>query len=157
MEIERKFLIESFPDFLPLKSECDMQQIYISFAPVVRARSKNADGKESYRLTVKGKGELCREEIETSITKEQFEGLMRIAGKEPIKKHKKNYCLPDGHILECSLVDGGTENEFMYAEVEFSSVKEAESFEPPEYLVKEVTYDNYYKMNRYWQRTRLDV
>ena len=80
---------------------------------------------------------------------------MRVAGKEPIKKHKRCYVLPDGHILECSLVDEGKDTSFMYAEVEFRSVKEAEEFSPPEFLKKEVTYDNSYKMNNYWQRTRL--
>ncbi|MBR5721738.1 MAG: hypothetical protein IKX78_04580 [Clostridia bacterium] len=155
MEIERKFLIESFPEGLPLKSECDMLQIYLSVTPTVRARSRKAGGRESYKLTIKSPGELCREEIETAITKKQFYALMKIAGKNPITKHKKCYILPDGHILECSLVDRGTENEFMYAEVEFGSVKEAEEFIPPEFLKKEVTYDNSYKMNNYWQRTRL--
>ena len=149
MEIERKFLIDGFPEGLSLKSECDMLQIYLSVTPTVRARSKAAGGKETYKLTVKGPGELCREEIETAITKKQFYGLVKIAGKTPITKHKRCYFLPDGHILECSLVDGGT------AEVEFRSVKEAEEFVPPEFLKKEVTYDNSYKMNNYWQRTRL--
>lgn len=154
-EIERKFLIDSFPDALPLRSECHMRQKYLSVMPTVRARSKKTKDKETYRITIKGPGELCREEIEVSITKEQFEGLMRIAGKEPIKKHKKCYTLPDGNILECSLVDEGKETSFMYAEVEFRSVKEAEDFSPPEFLKKEVTYDNSYKMNNYWQKTRL--
>jgi len=155
MEIERKFLIDRFPESLPLKSECEMLQLYISVMPTVRARSKKVGDKETYRLTVKGSGELCREEIETSVTKEQFEGLCRIAEKEPIKKLKRCYSLPDGLVLECSLVDEGTENEFMYAEVEFESVAAAEAFVPPDYLGKEVTYDNSWKMNNYWKRTRL--
>ena len=155
MEIERKFLIDRFPESLPLESECEMRQIYISVMPTVRARSKKVGDKETFRLTVKGSGELCREEIETSVTKEQFEALCRVAEKEPIRKLKRCYKLPDGHLLECSLVEEGTENEFMYAEVEFESVAAAEAFVPPEYLGKEVTYDNSWKMNNYWKRTRL--
>jgi len=155
MEIERKFLIDRFPESLPLKSECEMLQLYISVMPTVRARSKKVGDKETYRLTVKGSGELCREEIETSVTKEQFDGLCRIAEKEPIKKLKRCYSLPDGLVLECSLVDEGTETEFMYAEVEFESVEAAEKFVVPDFLGKEVTYDNYWKMNNYWKRTRL--
>lgn len=155
MEIERKFLIDRFPDALPLESECEMRQIYLSVMPTVRARSKKTGDKETYKITVKGSGELCREEIETSVTKEQFEGLCRIAGKEPIHKLKRNYILPDGLLLECSLVDEGTETEFMYAEVEFETVEAAEAFTVPDYLGKEVTYDNSWKMNNYWKRTRL--
>lgn len=155
MEIERKFLIDRFPESLPLESECEMLQLYISVMPTVRARSKKVGDKETYRLTVKGSGELCREEIETSVTKEQFEALCRVAEKEPIKKLKRCYSLPDGLVLECLLVDEGTETEFMYAEVEFESVEAAEKFVVPDFLGKEVTYDNYWKMNNYWKRTRL--
>ena len=155
MEIERKFLIDRFPESLPLESECEMRQIYISVMPTVRARSKKVGDKETFRLTVKGSGELCREEIETSVTRKQFEALCRVAEKEPIRKLKRCYKLPDGLLLECSLVDEGTENEFMYAEVEFESVAAAEAFVPPDYLGKEVTYDNSWKMNNYWKRTRL--
>ena len=43
----------------------------------------------------------------------------------------------------------------MYAEVEFESVEAAEKFVVPDFLGKEVTYDNYWKMNNYWKRTRL--
>ncbi len=156
MEIERKFLIDRFPEGLPLKAEYDMQQIYLSVMPTVRARSRKIGDRETYRMTVKGKGELCREEIEISINKEQYEAFVRIAGKEPIRKHKRDYILPEGLVLECSAVDEGTENYFMYAEVEFGSVEEAEAFQAPDFLGKEVTYDSYWKMNNYWKRTRLE-
>lgn len=156
MEIERKFLIDRFPDVLPLISECEMHQLYISVMPTVRARSKKTSDGETYRLTVKGSGELVREEIEIDISKEQFDGLCRVAEKEPIKKLLRCYALPDGLVLECSLVDEGTKTEFMYAEVEFESVEAAEKFDVPDFLGQEVTYDNSWKMNNYWKRTRLE-
>ena len=90
-----------------------------------------------------------------SLSAEKYEAFLRIVGKDPIRKHKCDYILPGGLVLECSLVDEGIENEFMYAEVEFPSVEEAEAFEVPPYLGKEVTYDRYWKMNNYWKRTRL--
>ena len=155
MEIERKFLIDRFPEGLPLKAEYEMRQIYLSVMPTVRARSRKMNGRETYRMTIKGSGDLCREEIEIDITVKQFEAFLRIVGKEPITKRKRDYILPEGYILECSVVDEGTENEFMYAEVEFASVEEAEAFEVPDCLGKDVTYDRYWKMNNYWQRTRL--
>ena len=48
-----------------------------------------------------------------------YDALVAMTGLEPIKKELKKYQLPDGHILECCNVDPGTENNFMYAEVEF--------------------------------------
>lgn len=47
-----------------------------------------------------------------------------------IRKDYRIYQLPDGRKLECSLVDGGTENAFLYAEVEFPTVEEANAFVP---------------------------
>ncbi len=49
-----------------------------------------------------------------------------------IHKDYRVYRLPDGHLLECSMVDG----KFAYAEVEFASVEEAKAFEMPAFLHK---------------------
>ena len=61
----------------------------------------------------------------------------------------------NGHTLEVSLVDPGTENEFLYGEVEFESVEEAMAYEWPFEGAVDVTKDDSFKMNRYWERTRL--
>lgn len=152
MEIERKYLIDKFPDGLPLLEECTMYQGYVSVEPAVRIRKKVYDGGVSYKMTIKSAGELAREEIEFPITKKVFEELKRVFCPVMIEKIKKNYSLPGGLTLECSLVDKDTEFRFMYAEVEFKTTEEAESFAAPAFLGKEITYDNSYKMNNYWAK-----
>ena len=44
MEIERKFLLDSFPQGLPLLEESVMEQGYLCTDPVVRIRSHEKDG-----------------------------------------------------------------------------------------------------------------
>ena len=61
--------------------------------------------------------------------------------------------LEDGHLLECNLVDG----KFAYAEVEFDSIEEAERFQMPPFLLKDVTEDPYYSMSGYWRRHQITV
>lgn len=63
MEIERKIILTSLPDEVPVHHST-VEQIYISLNPEVRLR-KNLDSDVPFRLTVKGDGTLCREEIET--------------------------------------------------------------------------------------------
>ena len=51
-EIERKFLIEEFPD-LPLLEEAEAFQVYLSVEPVVRILKKVSKEKTSYVLCFK--------------------------------------------------------------------------------------------------------
>lgn len=155
-EIERKFLIESFPANLPLKQRSNVYQAYLSTEPEVRIRRIEADGKDmAYFLTIKSSGALVRQEVEMSICAEHFYAL---AGMEPHSFIEKKFCvyeLPNGLRLECSSVDEGSSFGFMYAEVEFPSVEEAEHFMPCFDYVAEVTHCADYKMKNYWKRTRL--
>ena len=154
MEIERKFLIDKFPEGLQLKEESTMYQGYISVMPTVRIRKKVSEKGTSYKMTIKSQGEMVRHEVEFDIPENKYNELQEVFCPNPIIKLKRNYILPDGKVLECNLVDEGSETEFMYAEIEFSSVEEAESYSLPDFLNTEVTYDNSYKMNNYWRRTR---
>ena len=108
-------------------------------------------------LTIKSNGELIRDEIEVKISKAQYDALVAMTGLEPIKKELKKYQLPDGHILECCNVDPGTENNFMYAEVEFEDEDTANKFTPLPIFTKEVTSDASYKMKNYWAKTRINT
>ena len=154
MEIERKFLIDKFPEELQLKEESTMYQGYISVMPTVRIRKKVSEKGTSYKMTIKSSGEMVRHEVEFDIPEKKYNELQEVFCPNPIIKLKRNYILPDGKVLECNLVDEGSETEFMYAEIEFESVEEAENYILPDFLNKEVTYDNSYKMNNYWKRTR---
>ncbi|MBR5485467.1 MAG: CYTH domain-containing protein [Oscillospiraceae bacterium] len=151
MEIERKFLIDGFPN-LPVLSQAVMEQGYLTTEPVVRIRSKKTQDGVNYKLCIKGKGTLVREEIETPITQEVFEKIKRFIGVPLIRKEFREYSLPDGLILEVSCVDEGEPTQFYYAEVEFDSVEAANKFTPPEFLGKELTEDPTFTMSHHWRR-----
>ena len=166
MEIERQWLFDI--DKAPMHS-CfaykDMEQSYLSLEPEVRLRKETPnlvfelafETCTTYWITIKGNGDLSREEINKEITKEEYKALKRIGNitedKVIRKIHWETYI--DQYKLELNIVDKGTENEFCYGEIEFGSEEEALAFEPLDWFGKEVTYDNSYKMKNYWKRTRL--
>ena len=151
MEIERKFLIDSFPD-LPLIEQAVCYQGYLSVRPVVRIRKKVDGDIATYKLCFKGKGTIARQEVELDITEEVYEQLVELLQGAPVRKDYRVYRLPGGERLECSLVDPGEPTEFMYAEVEFATLEEARRFAPPGFLNREVTEQPGYSMGSYWSR-----
>lgn len=160
MEIERKFLLEKFPP-IPTYEEYEVTQGYISIDPEVRIRKKvtltgQFKGHVDCKLAVKGDGLLEREEIETVISEEVFERLKNFIGKPMIQKIYRRYQLDD-KVLECSAVDLSLSSAFIYAEVEFESKQDAQAFQWPFQDGVEVTYDQDFKMKRYWERTRLNT
>lgn len=158
MEIERKFLLKSLPDLKP-DSRSHVLIGYVDTDPVVRIYSREEligeqKGKMTYRMTIKGHGQLVRAEIECDIPANFFKKTAAFIGNDLIVKDYYVYT-HNGHTLEVSLVDPGTENEFLYGEVEFESVEEAMAYEWPFEGAVDVTKDDSFKMNRYWERTRL--
>ena len=76
MEIERKWMVNGWPEGLPLREEFAMRQGYISVGPTVRIREEAlTGGRTDYILCFKSGGGLAREEIERSIDKALFEDL----------------------------------------------------------------------------------
>ena len=148
MEIERKFKLIEFPN-LPEVAFLDQWQGYLATDPEVRIRrtENHTKGIETYILCIKSVGDLVRHEVETEITREQFEELASMLDYPLIHKELHAYRLPDGHVMECSRVDDGA---FSYAEVEFASVEEANAWTPPEWLGREMTYEKGFKMRQYW-------
>lgn len=161
MEIERKFLIDGFPDGLELIFHGHVEQCYLSISPPEVRASKSVPcedtpGEVYCRLTIKGEGDLAREEIETEITEEQFDAIAQMTGRDPIVKDFRVYDLYDGFKLEVSLVDGGKPESFMYAEVEFPSIEAANAFVPPDYLGEELTHRPGARMKNYWLNGKID-
>ncbi len=151
MEIERKFLIDHFPDEFPLLHRSIMRQGYLCTRPAVRIRSTEREGKITYILCVKGKGTLVREEVEVPLTADAFGRMASILGAPLIEKDLRVYALPGGEHLECNLVDG----HFWYAEVEFPTVEAARAFTPPPFLGREVTEEPGFSMAAYWEKRTL--
>lgn len=159
MEIERKFLLLGLPDIQEEK-HVRIEQGYLSINPEVRIRSYEViagkdKGHVDYLLTIKGDGDLSREEVETYIDKDSFDRIAKLIGNPLIEKDYRKYRLGD-HILQCSVVDPGTKDEFIYAEIEFPTEEEAKAYELPLNGAVDVTYDKSYKMKNYWTRTRVE-
>ena len=161
MEIERKWMVEGWPDGLPLVEEFRMRQGYISVQPTVRIREEaKTDGPTRYILCFKSAGGLAREEIEQPIEKELFDQLAaRIIAKPLIEKLRRTYLLPDGCHLEVNNVDAGQPGAFWYAEIEYPTVTAARQWDPAPcglsgYLSDEVTGQPGQSMGAYWERTR---
>lgn len=152
-EIERKWLMEGFPEgLLPEEERWEMEQGYLSFGPAVRIRRETRAGDTRYRLTIKGDGTLTRTEVELELTPEQYTALSGLLAAPAVLKEQRRYRLPEGRLLECNLVDAGSPTAFYYAEVEFASEAEAGAFQPPAFLGREVTEERGFSMAAYVRR-----
>lgn len=173
MEIERKWLLKKLPD-VPCREKATCYQAYVSVKPVVRIREQGvpcggaAGTGSDYRMTVKGKGSIAREEIEFPITAEQYRDILRAIGDPaPIRKDDYYYDLTgrcDESVLadpseglRVDIVDPGTPDSFLYAEVEFQTEEAARAFTFPfpECAAVDVSEEAAWKMNNYWARTRM--
>lgn len=156
LEIERKFLMDGFPVGLDLISEVDIEQGYVSIDPEVRIR-KAVDkhtGREEFRMTIKGDGDLTRNEIETNITSDFYYDTVDFLDVNMIQKDYKKYKLGQWK-LEVACVDPGTDRAFFYGEIEFPTEQDAKDFVVPSYFGREITFNEDYKMKYYWKRTRM--
>lgn len=140
MEIERKFKVKSAPENLNAYRKIKMSQGYISVNPTIRIRKE--DG--LCFLTIKGSGGLAHEEYQLEITNEQFEGLTSKLETPFLEKTRYVIPLPCGLTAELDIFEGVLSS-LMVVEVEFESVEQACSFEPPYWFGEDVTEDYRYK------------
>lgn len=161
MEIERKWLVNGWPQGLAVTEEFAMRQGYVSVRPTVRIREEAlAGGETKYILCFKSEGGLAREEVETELPRAVFADVEeKIIAKPLVKKLRRGYALPGGLTLEVNLVDEGQPTSFMYAEVEFATEAQACVWQPEEcglgaYLTNEVTNTPGQSMGAYWEQTR---
>ena len=142
-EIERKFLVTGeLPDDLDQYPSEQIGQGYVAVAEdgtEVRVRARGGD----YTLTVKSGPSRVRVEEEIEIDERRFESLWALTAGRRIEKRR--YVLPAGDQLSIELdVYGGELDGLVTAEIEFDSVDEAESFEPPPWIGSDVTGDGGY-------------
>lgn len=140
MEIERKFLITALPDDLDSYPFHLIEQGYLSTDPVVRVRRQD----DEYYMTYKGKGFLAREEYNLPLNREAYEHLLAKADGNIIRK--KRYLIPikDSSLtIELDIFEG-IFAPLIIAEVEFTSIEEAESFTPPAWFKEDVTNNKQY-------------
>lgn len=136
MEIERKFLInkEDLPTNLKDYPALEIEQGYLCIGPVVRIRRQN----DEYYLTYKSGGLMAREEYNLPLNKEAYEHLKPKA--DGLVICKTRYLIPekDGLTIELDVFHSDYEG-LLLAEVEFSSIEEANAYIPPEWFGRDVT------------------
>lgn len=139
MEIERKFLVHTFPENLNTFPLRHIEQGYLNTAPVIRIRRDN----DRYELTYKSKGLLSREEYNLPLTEEAYRHLIpKIDGRLITKKR---YMIPIDHTLTAELdVFEGDLAPLVLVEVEFPDEKSAKSFIAPDWFGEDVTFSGKY-------------
>lgn len=146
MEIEKKYLVTSFPEGLQQYEKWEIEQCYLCTRPTIRIRKKN----EEYILTYKnrradmgGRGKLCvADEVEVPLTKDAYEHLKEKADGKCICKTR--YRIPyETYTIELDIFHNDYEG-FLLAEVEFGSVEESENFTPPFWFGEDVSGDFHY-------------
>lgn len=144
MEIERKYLVDKVPFDLSRYPCRHIEQGYLSTEPVVRIRRDNND----YILTYKSKGLMIREEYNLPLTRQSYEHLKEKVDGRMITKNR--YVIPldkDSSYkdlqIEFDIFDGDLAP-LLLAEVEFPDEDTANSFVPPDWFGKDVTYSSQY-------------
>ena len=139
MEIERKFTVKALPENLDSYPFHLIEQAYLNTDPVLRIRRQD----DEYYLTYKGKGLMAREEYNLPLNEEAYRHLIQKA--DGIIISKKRYLIPlTGRLtIELDIFEGDLAP-LKLAEVEFETKEEAESFLPPKWFGKDVTFSSDY-------------
>ena len=134
MEIERKFKIRNLPEGLDQYAFHTIEQAYLCINPVVRIRRQD----NQYILTYKSTGLMAREEYNLPLNEEAYAHLKAKA--DGVILSKTRYLIPlSGNLTaELDIFDKPYER-LVIAEVEFSSLDEANAFTPPEWFGEDVT------------------
>lgn len=141
MEIEKKFLVTNIDFNLDNYNYDNITQGYISTSPVIRIRQKS----NTFFLTCKSKGLLVRDEFEIEITKDEYLKLMDKIDNYLITKRR--YYIPYKNLnIELDVFENQLKG-LVIAEVEFSSIEEANSFISPNWFGIDVTNDKKYHNN----------
>lgn len=144
MEIERKYLIDTLPEDYASYPFRQIEQAYLATEPVIRIRKDN----DAYYLTYKSKGLLAREEYNLPLTKESYEHLRSKADGMILTKKRYLIPLPKKNLtIELDVFEGAYEG-LVLAEVEFSTLEEANSFTPPAWFGLDVTLTGEYQNSR---------
>lgn len=132
-EIERKYLLAAKPDDLPPGSS--IRQGYLAVDGPTEVRVREADGRCT--LTVKGGHGLERAEVELAIDAEAFAGLWPLTQGRQLDKTRHLVAIGE-QTAEVDVYRGALDG-LVVAEVEFASLAEADAFEPPAWLGRDVT------------------
>ncbi|MFA9463035.1 MAG: CYTH domain-containing protein [Velocimicrobium sp.] len=148
MEIEKKYQIKYVPNQFEQYEKKEIEQGYLCESPVVRIRKSNSN----YILTYKSKiglsktegqkAKVCNE-VEVLLDEKGFEHLKQKIDGHLIKKTRYLIPLTNKLVAELDVFHGYLEG-LQFVEVEFESEDEVDSFVPPEWFGKDVTFDERY-------------
>ena len=144
MEIERKYLVKSLPENLDSYTHVEIEQGYLCTSPTLRVRRMG----DFFVLTIKEK--VCSQssaavnrEEEFALTADKYAMLLAKCDGQTVSKTR--YRIPIGeYTAELDLFHGRHEG-LRVVEVEFPSVEEADSFEPPAWFGDDVSSDPHYR------------
>lgn len=154
-EIERKYEIKYIPDDIEIEKIENIEQVFIyhdknTIIRIRKIESKIKDGKKSldYIYTIKTKGDIeydnnynigKKYEIESNITKEYYEELLPRKISNKITKTRLVVPIQNNLKVEIDIYYDYLEG-FLTAEVEFPNEEEANKFDKPNWLGKEIGY-----------------
>ena len=135
LEIERKFLIKKTPQNLEQFPHKDIMQWYLNDPSTwksIRVRKIWSD----YVVTKKKWSGLIRNEVETKLSKEEFDDMWMNVENRFLEKTR--YYIPyEDTTIELDIYKNL--NGFMTAEVEFTTKRDAKQFVAPEWFDEELT------------------
>lgn len=138
MEIERKFLVKE----MPCLDGCEKSEIvqgYISFTPETRIRKRD----NKYYLTIKGEGDVVREETEKEVTEKEGKELFSQVESKLIEKTR--YLINIGkYIAELDIYKSHLEG-LVVVEVEFETEADANNFAPPLWFGEDISKNKEYR------------
>ena len=145
-EIERKFLVKKVPDLKDKQYKEYIEQYYLSKNPEIRIRKVKEiwieDSAVNYYMTIKSEGNLVRDELEFKIYPDVFNQLKAQVKDDRIIKTRYYLPLDKDFIAQLDIYHSIV---LLTVEVEFKSINEANSFNPPDWFGREVTEDKRYK------------
>lgn len=144
-EIERKWLVrqDDLPDDLKLLKQ--IEQIYLSIEPEIRARrSSYPDGVAVCKVTMKSKGDLVRDELGMLISTAEFDNI-RERSSDVILKSRYTCTVDNDVTVFIDIFHNVKLEGLIIAEIEFASEQAANAYIPEDWFGPEVTYYSGFK------------
>lgn len=151
-EIERKFIVSEIPkDIIPFEKKYVFQNyLSVKDKEEIRIRMQVEDGIKKYDITYKNGSGMVRDESKFRIGESIYYDLSEKIKEKPVKKYRQFYQINSQQIMVDTYLE--TKEPLIIAEIEFESEEDAEKFNPPNWFIKEVTYDDDFKNKNIWKK-----
>ncbi len=142
IEIEKTFLVKNIPTDLSIYKSFKIKQGYLSSThPVLRIRQKDDKYEITKKIPLKPNDFTAVEEINIPLTKDEFDKFWSLTEKS---LQKTRYLIPLLNNLTAELdVFDGELTGLSWVEVEFSSLKEMDNFQKPDWFGKDITQEDF--------------